>query len=45
MPCVLGAKGMEKVIVMDLNDEEKAMLDISAKAVRSVVDVLGYKKV
>ncbi|MFN8417794.1 MAG: malate dehydrogenase [Anaerolineae bacterium] len=44
VPCVLGAKGLEKVIVMDLNDEEKAMLDISAKAVRSVVDVLGYGK-
>jgi malate dehydrogenase len=44
VPCVLGAKGMEKVIVMDLNDDEKAMLDISARAVRTVVDVLGYKK-
>jgi malate dehydrogenase len=44
VPCVLGEKGMEKVIVMDLNDEEKAMLDLSAKAVRSVVDVLGYAK-
>lgn len=44
VPCVLGAKGMEKVIVMDLNTEEKAMLDVSAKAVRSVVDVLGYGK-
>lgn len=44
VPAVLGAKGMEKVIVMDLNAEEKAMLDISAKAVRGVVDVLGYGK-
>jgi len=44
VPCVLGAKGMERVIVMDLNDEEKAMLEVSAKAVRAVVDVLGYKK-
>jgi len=35
---------MEKVIVMDLSAEEKAMLDVSAKAVRSVVDVLGYAK-
>ncbi len=43
VPCVLGANGMEKVIVMDLNAEEKAMLDNSAKAVRAVVDVLGYK--
>jgi malate dehydrogenase len=44
VPCVLGTKGMEKVVVMDLNDEEKAMLENSAKAVRSVVDVLGYTK-
>src|SRR5215470_729187 len=43
VPCVLGAKGMEKVILMDLNAEEKAMLEKSATAVRSVVDVLGYK--
>jgi malate dehydrogenase len=44
VPCVLGAKGMERVIVMDLNDEEKAMLEVSANAVRNVVNVLGYKK-
>jgi malate dehydrogenase len=44
VPAVLGAKGVEKIIEMQLNDEEKAMLDISAKAVRSVVDVLGYNK-
>ncbi|NDJ52981.1 MAG: malate dehydrogenase [Chloroflexi bacterium] len=42
VPCVLGANGIEKVIEMKLNDEEKAMLDHSADAVRSVVDVLGY---
>lgn len=44
VPAVLGAKGVEKIIEMQLNDEEKAMLDISARAVRSVVDVLGYNK-
>ncbi|MFQ3566504.1 MAG: malate dehydrogenase [Aggregatilineales bacterium] len=44
VPAVLGAKGVEKIIEMQLNDEEKAMLEISAKAVRSVVDVLGYNK-
>jgi malate dehydrogenase len=44
VPCVLGAKGMERVIIMDLNDEEKAMLEVSANAVRNVVNVLGYKK-
>lgn len=42
VPCVLGSKGMEKVIIMDLNDEEKAMLEKSAQAVKSVVGVLGY---
>jgi malate dehydrogenase len=42
VPCVLGAKGLEKVIVMDLNEEEKAALQKSANAVQSVVDVLGY---
>jgi len=43
VPCVLGSNGMEKVIEFQLNDDEKAMLENSAKAVRSVVDVLGYK--
>ncbi|MCU0476979.1 MAG: malate dehydrogenase [Anaerolineae bacterium] len=42
VPAVLGAGGVEKVIEMQLNDEEKAMLEISAKAVRDVVGVLGY---
>lgn len=42
VPAVLGADGIEKVIEMQLNDEEKAMLEISAKAVRDVVGVLGY---
>ena len=42
VPAVLGANGVEKVIEMDLNDEEKAMLDNSADAVKSVVDILGY---
>jgi malate dehydrogenase len=42
VPCVLGANGIEKVIEMKLSDEEKDMLDHSANAVRSVVEVLGY---
>jgi len=42
VPAVLGSRGIERVIEMELNDEEKAMLDISAKAVRSVVGILGY---
>lgn len=42
VPVVLGKNGVEKVIEMQLNDEEKAMLEVSANAVRSVVGVLGY---
>lgn len=42
VPAVLGKDGVEKVIEMELNDEEKAMLEKSASAVRSVVEVLGY---
>ncbi|MFZ0548097.1 MAG: malate dehydrogenase [Candidatus Promineifilaceae bacterium] len=42
VPAVLGRKGVERVIEMDLNEEEKAMLDHSAEAVRTVVEVLGY---
>lgn len=42
VPAILGSKGVEKVIEMQLNDEEKAMLEISAKAVRDVVSILGY---
>jgi malate dehydrogenase len=42
VPVVLGSQGIEKVIEMKLGPEEKAMLDYSADAVRSVVAVLGY---
>ena len=42
VPVVLGAGGVERVIEMALNDEERAMLEHSAAAVKSVVDVLGY---
>lgn len=42
VPVVLGAAGAERVLVMDLSADEKAMLDNSAEAVRSVVGVLGY---
>ncbi|MBK8254423.1 MAG: malate dehydrogenase [Polyangiaceae bacterium] len=40
VPVVLGAGGVEKIIVLDLNDEEKAMLAKSAKSVQGVVDVV-----
>jgi malate dehydrogenase len=42
VPAVIGAGGVERVIEMELNEEEKAMLDHSAEAVKSVVAVLGY---
>ncbi len=42
VPAVLGAQGVERVIEMQLNDEEKAMLKVSADAVQSVVGILGY---
>ncbi len=42
VPVVLGANGVERIIEMELNDEEKGMLEISAKAVRDVVSILGY---
>jgi malate dehydrogenase len=42
VPAVLGAGGVEKVIEMQLDDEEKAMLEKSASSVKSVVAVLGY---
>jgi malate dehydrogenase len=42
VPTVLGSGGVERVIEMQLNDEEKKMLEVSADAVRSVVNILGY---
>lgn len=40
VPVILGENGIEKIIELDLNDDEKALLSDSAKAVRSVMDVL-----
>jgi malate dehydrogenase len=40
VPCVIGGKGVEKIIPLELNDEEKAMLAKSAASVQSVVDVV-----
>lgn len=42
VPVVIGANGVERIIEMELNDEEKGMLEVSAKAVRDVVSILGY---
>jgi malate dehydrogenase len=40
VPVILGKNGIEKIIELDLNDDERALLEESAKAVRSVMDVL-----
>ena len=40
VPVVLGKGGIEKIIELDLNDEEKEMLNESADSVRSVMQVL-----
>jgi malate dehydrogenase len=42
VPTVLGTQGVERILEMELNDEEKAMLKVSADAVQSVVGILGY---
>ena len=40
VPVVLGKNGIERVIELDLNKDEKALLESSRKAVREVMDVL-----
>jgi len=40
VPVVLGKNGVEKIIELQLNDSEKALLNSSAKAVKEVMDVL-----
>lgn len=45
VPVILGKGGIEKIIELDLNDEEKAMLNESAEAVRNVMSVLDNMNV
>ncbi|MBN8555009.1 MAG: malate dehydrogenase [Deltaproteobacteria bacterium] len=40
VPVLLGAKGIEKIIEIKLNDEEKAMLQKSKEAVDSLIKIL-----
>jgi malate dehydrogenase len=40
VPVVLGKNGVERVIELDLNNEEKSLMEASRKAVREVMDVL-----
>jgi malate dehydrogenase len=38
VPCLIGAKGMEKILEIELTDEEKAMLQATKEAVQKTVD-------
>ena len=40
VPVIIGAGGIEKIIEIDLNDEEKTLLDKSVEGVRSMVEAL-----
>jgi malate dehydrogenase len=40
VPVVLGKNGVERIIELDLNPGEKALMEASRKAVREVMDVL-----
>lgn len=44
VPTVLGGNGLEKIIELDLTDEEKTQLDQSAQSVQQVMDVLNKNK-
>ena len=39
-PCIIGGKGIEKIVELSLTEEEKAMLKKSAASVQAVVDVV-----
>ncbi|MCB9849080.1 MAG: malate dehydrogenase [Phycisphaerales bacterium] len=41
VPCMLGANGVEKVIEVDLNGDERALFDTSVSHVRELVEVAG----
>lgn len=40
VPVILGKNGIERIIELDMNEDEKALLDSSAVAVREVLQVL-----
>ncbi len=39
VPCIIGGKGIEKIVEIPLTEDEKAMLAKSAKSVQAVVDI------
>jgi malate dehydrogenase len=43
VPVVIGAGGVEKILKIDLNAEETAMLKTSADSVQKVVDIVKAK--
>ncbi len=45
VPVVLGKDGIERIIELELNSEEKALLEDSAKAVKQVMNVLDQMNV
>jgi malate dehydrogenase len=44
VPVILGKNGIERIIELDLNQEEKALMESSRKAVKEVMDVLDRIK-
>jgi malate dehydrogenase len=40
VPCIIGGNGVERIIDITLNDEEKGMLAKSAASVQGIVDVV-----
>ena len=41
VPVILGANGVEKVVELELTQDEKSLLNNSADAVRELVDVMA----
>ena len=42
LPAILGCKGVEKIIELNLDFDEKAKLEYSMNSVKDVVALLGY---
>jgi malate dehydrogenase len=40
VPCIIGGKGVERILEISLTDEEKGMLTKSAASVQGIVDVV-----
>jgi malate dehydrogenase len=38
VPVVIGSKGVERIVEIDLNSAERAMFEKSAQAVQSLID-------